>query len=488
MKKRMLALSLALTLMVAITMTTNSWLKNQASAGPITATAAAAGGAILTDIVPQIGIVGQFTSAVASVIDTVICSIITLSLGHSWENWRTTTSVSCTNNGRQERRCTNRNFLLGRCRATETRAIVAPGHLMSENHLLIQATCIAPGLEGRQCRHSGCGLQEMRATPETGHTLTNWQTISPPTFQSTGLETRHCFNSNCGHTESRVIELLPPPQAPIIVSPPEPCNHTWSEWVIEWVITHAATCETEGERTRICKNCNELQILPIPSNPCGYCDNCSHDEPSDPIDPTLCKTCDDTGCCVCDDEEEHNFRPNPRCGRDPCRDCNEVRFTCGECNVCSSEPTPEPTICETCRGTGCCVCDANEEHNFRNNPRCGDNCRDCNLVFFTNCNDCETCVPVVNPTCDCRSCADCGFHGGRFGFGRVLNNGEPSAQDALQILRYITGLSNIIGSCDDARAAANIETPGFGAPIVQDALHILRFAVGLPNALNNLRQ
>jgi hypothetical protein len=92
-------------------------------------------------------------------------------------------------------------------------------------------------------------------------------------------------------------------------------------------------------------------------------------------------------------------------------------------------------------------------------------------------------------SCDCRNCAYCGFHGGRFGFGRVTAgrdnpNDVPDVSDALAILRSLVGLSSVINDCDDAKAAAIILPPDYAGtrrttPEVQDALAILRYLVGL---------
>jgi hypothetical protein len=93
----------------------------------------------------------------------------------------------------------------------------------------------------------------------------------------------------------------------------------------------------------------------------------------------------------------------------------------------------------------------------------------------------ECCIFCNN----CKNCPDCGFHGGRFGFGRVTNaNTTPAVGDALAILRFLVGLSNPIDTCNDARAAANIITPGLGDPVIGDALAILRHIIGLPSALD----
>jgi hypothetical protein len=87
--------------------------------------------------------------------------------------------------------------------------------------------------------------------------------------------------------------------------------------------------------------------------------------------------------------------------------------------------------------------------------------------------------------CECLNCADCGYFGGRFGFGRVTNSGNsPEVGDALAILRYVVGLHSPISDCVNARAAANITNPGLGSPTVRDALQILRSLVGLPSVLD----
>ncbi|MCL1880560.1 MAG: leucine-rich repeat domain-containing protein [Oscillospiraceae bacterium] len=87
--------------------------------------------------------------------------------------------------------------------------------------------------------------------------------------------------------------------------------------------------------------------------------------------------------------------------------------------------------------------------------------------------------------CGCRNCYDCGFHGGKFGFGYVNNGSDITIADALQILRYLVNLPNVIDDCDDARAAANIINPGLGSPTIADARAILAFLVGIPSALDN---
>jgi hypothetical protein len=97
---------------------------------------------------------------------------------------------------------------------------------------------------------------------------------------------------------------------------------------------------------------------------------------------------------------------------------------------------------------------------------------DTEVIIWEFCNH-ECC----NPPCDCLSCTECGYRGGRFGFGRVNGGEHVTVQDALAILRFIVGLPSPIDTCADARAAAMITNPLANRPSLQDALAILRHLV-----------
>jgi hypothetical protein len=102
--------------------------------------------------------------------------------------------------------------------------------------------------------------------------------------------------------------------------------------------------------------------------------------------------------------------------------------------------------------------------------------------YFCECDDC----PPPPDLCDCRNCSECGFRGGRFGFGRVTNNPDGlTAADAVAILRYVIGLPSVVDDCPDARAAANIIAPTDDSPTVHDAIAILRRIVELPSVLDD---
>ena len=83
---------------------------------------------------------------------------------------------------------------------------------------------------------------------------------------------------------------------------------------------------------------------------------------------------------------------------------------------------------------------------------------------------------------DCEDCDNCARspHAGKH--GHVLGNENATVNDALEILKYIVGLGNIIATCDNSRKAATIVDNAVG---VQDALEILKKVVGLPNLIDN---
>jgi hypothetical protein len=71
--------------------------------------------------------------------------------------------------------------------------------------------------------------------------------------------------------------------------------------------------------------------------------------------------------------------------------------------------------------------------------------------------------------------------------GDVTGTGELSATDAIQILRQLVELPNVIDNNAIALAAANItrsNDASVTAPNVNDAIAILRSLVGLPSALD----
>ncbi|MCL1831706.1 MAG: leucine-rich repeat domain-containing protein [Oscillospiraceae bacterium] len=143
---------------------------------------------------------------------------------------------------------------------------------------------------------------------------------------------------------------------------------------------------------------------------------------------------------------------------------------CVECEVCGA-------TCGKLCGSGCYV-----------EPKCTGNPDTCKIPGCTEC---------AIPECECGNCEICGFDpvkGGMLGFGNLMGNGEPGMADALQILRLLVKLSNVIegtqalpkpvaeagGTKDDIRIASRVSAPGEdGLPTMSDALQVLRYVVKL---------
>lgn len=133
-------------------------------------------------------------------------------------------------------------------------------------------------------RCSGCGKStSQNSTTYLSHSFTSYSTIKPATCQSEGSQTRHC--RNCGYTETRTTARLShrygSPQKSLtyrasgnkcqqITDIREKCSlcgdvrvkttsvlvdHSYSGWKT----TKAATCESDGTKTRTCKCCGYVE-------------------------------------------------------------------------------------------------------------------------------------------------------------------------------------------------------------------------------------
>ena len=141
---------------------------------------------------------------------------------HNWSAWTVTKEPTCTETGIEERTCTVEGCTV----ITETRTISALGHDMGAYTTTKLATCTEKGEETSSC--SRCDHTDTRETAALGH-----HASSTPD----SLGNIKC--TECGEILENVGPILPPI--------PEH-THNWSEWTI----TTAATCTTDGERTRTC--------------------------------------------------------------------------------------------------------------------------------------------------------------------------------------------------------------------------------------------
>jgi hypothetical protein len=67
--------------------------------------------------------------------------------------------------------------------------------------------------------------------------------------------------------------------------------------------------------------------------------------------------------------------------------------------------------------------------------------------------------------------------------GDVTGTGSVTINDAVEILRFLAGMSNIIENDSAALNAARITNPGSGEPTINDVVEILRYLAGMSNKI-----
>ena len=156
------------------------------------------------------------------------------SLGHDFQP--VVTDPTCTEMGYTTYTCS-------RCgNAYVADMVPALGHKWGDWVVIQEPDCDNEGVEERTC--SVCGEKETRPIPVTAHNYVD--TVVPPTCTEKGYTTRTC--DHCG--DSYVVDVVPA------------LGHKWGEWTM----AKAATCFKDGEETRTCPVCQELESRAIPAN------------------------------------------------------------------------------------------------------------------------------------------------------------------------------------------------------------------------------
>lgn len=106
--------------------------------------------------------------------DTVTMS----ALGHKFGAWFTTTQPTCMANGIQKRECT-------RCGATETKSIAKTDHKFGAWFTTTQPTCMEKGIQTRECTY--CGVTERREAAKTDHNWDAGKVVAQPTTSQEGV-------------------------------------------------------------------------------------------------------------------------------------------------------------------------------------------------------------------------------------------------------------------------------------------------------------
>ena len=104
----------------------------------------------------------------------------------------------------------------------------------------LEATCVTPGLERRECKY--CDHYEIRETALGSHTYGGWYVVREGDCSNNGLEQRDC--KNCGHSQTRNIAGT---------------AHNWGDWTV----IQEPTCNAAGKEQRTCKNCGNQESRAI---------------------------------------------------------------------------------------------------------------------------------------------------------------------------------------------------------------------------------
>ena len=222
------------------------------------------------------------------------------SYGHSFGEWETINSATCTEKGLQKRTC-------GRCNISETRVTDPLGHNWRSWETVSPATCTDDGLRKHVCAR--CKTEETQTIAAFGHTCS--ETVTPPTCTADGFTTHIC--NTCGYTFT---------DTPVAAT-----GHSYGEWVV----MVPAVCATEGSGMRECSICGDIDSSIIPAPGHSY------------IDYVTPATCTEIGftthtCSVCGDEYiDSHVEPNGH------------SYSKGVCTVCGiNAPNPGmPTVTAT---------------------------------------------------------------------------------------------------------------------------------------------
>ena len=127
--------------------------------------------------------------------DTVTMS----ALGHKFGAWFTTTQPTCMANGIQKRECT-------RCGATETKSIAKTDHKFGAWFTTTQPTCMEKGIQTRECTY--CGVTERREAAKTDHNWDAGKVVAQPTTSQEGVMQWIC--NMCSTIRTKPIPKLKP--------------------------------------------------------------------------------------------------------------------------------------------------------------------------------------------------------------------------------------------------------------------------------------
>lgn len=167
--------------------------------------------------------------------------------GHNWDNEYTVDIAStCTEDGSKSIHCVN-------CDATKDSTVVpATGHTEVTDDA-VAATCTSTGLtEGSHCLVCGETLVAQQIVDKTEHTYGEWVTVKTATCTDTGFEYQVC--NDCGFTATKSID------------------ENGHDWETEYTVDKAATCTTDGSKSIHCADCDatkDSEVIPAANHNYG---------------------------------------------------------------------------------------------------------------------------------------------------------------------------------------------------------------------------
>ncbi|MFI3141371.1 MAG: leucine-rich repeat domain-containing protein, partial [Clostridia bacterium] len=186
--------------------------------------------------------------------------------GHTFGEWITTTTATCSSTGTQTRYCTA-------CEAYETQTIDKVAHTYTAT--TTPPTCTESGYTTYKCEECGDTYTGNETDP-TGHTFGEWITTTAATCSSTGTQTRYC--ADCEAYETQEIAKTSHIYTATITAPTctengyttykcEQCGDTYTDNETDptghtfgnWITTTPATCTSTGIETRTCEICGATE-------------------------------------------------------------------------------------------------------------------------------------------------------------------------------------------------------------------------------------
>lgn len=172
----------------------------------------------------------------------VFSNEILAATGHSFGDWQVTKEATCAEPGEETHTCSG-------CGAVETREIaIKTEHNLVKEQVTKEATCTEKGSETWGC--TVCNYTEEREIAALGHTFGEWTVTKAATWDEEGLRERICVR--CPVKETEVLKKLSE-------------GHV-HEFTGEVTTTKEATCTQAGEKTIACVNpdCKEVTTEEIP--------------------------------------------------------------------------------------------------------------------------------------------------------------------------------------------------------------------------------